>query len=189
MHKYLLAAVFLFLIFDNVKAQDSKKVLIAYYSQSGSTQLMAESIYEGAKSVEGVIATILPIDKIQTSQLLESDAIIIGSPVYNANIAPEVLKFINSWPFEGKPMKDKLGAAFSTGGGISIGEELILQNLIHAMLIQGMIIVGGDETESAFGASGVTGEAPFDKKVLDEIFLKKGFGLGKRVTELSKSFN
>lgn len=189
MLKTLLASALLLLIFGNVKAQDSKKVLIVYYSQSGSTQQMAQSIYEGAKAVEGVIATILPVDKVQEELLLESDAIIIGSPVYNANIAPAVMEFINSWPFEGKPMKNKLGAAFSTGGGISIGEELVLQNLIHAMLIQGMIIAGGDETESAFGASGVTGEAPFDKKELDEIFLKKGYGLGKRVAELCKSFN
>jgi len=119
--------------------------------------------------------------------LLEADAILLGSPVYNANVAPAVQEFINSWPFEGRPLKNKLGAAFVTGGGMSIGEELVQVNLLHSMLIHGMLDLGGEETEAAFGASAITGEPPFQTGKVEEQFLVKGRGLGKRVAEMAVS--
>lgn len=188
MKKNFLIVAFL-LLSSSILAQQPKTILVVYYSSSGNTQLMAEAIAEGATSVEDVKVKLLRTDEASEKDILDADAIIIGSPVYNASVAPAVMEYINSWPFEGKPLKNKLGAAFSTGGGISIGEELVLQQLIQAMLIQGMIIVGGDQTESAFGASGITGEAPFDQGKLAPIFLEKGFGLGKRVAKVTKKFN
>lgn len=165
-------------------SQELPVVLITYYSQSGSTKALAESIANGAKSVEGIKVTLLHIDQVTSEELINASAIIVGSPVYNANIAPPVQAFINSWPFEGRPLKNKIGAAFSTGGGISIGEELVMLNILHSMLIHGMIVMGGEETEAAFGASAVTGETPFDSGELEDVFLKKGFGLGHRVAKM-----
>lgn len=165
-------------------SQENPVVLITYYSQSGNTEKLAQAVAEGARSIEKVEVRLLSIDQVKQSDILEADAVIVGSPVYNANVAPAVQKFINSWPFEGRPLKNKVGAAFSTGGGISIGEELVMLNILHSMLIYGMIVVGGEETEAAFGASAVTGEKPFDGKEMDNLFLKKGFGLGSRVAAL-----
>lgn len=170
-------------------AQDLPEILITYYSQSGNTKTMAEFIAEGAKSVDGIKVTMLPLDQVTSQHLLDAEAIIVGSPVYNANVTPAVQEFINSWPFQGRPLKNKIGAAFSTGGGISIGEELVMLNILHSMLIQGMIVVGGEETEAAFGASAVTGEGPFDGEKMNELFMKKGLGLGKRVAKLVVSFS
>jgi NAD(P)H dehydrogenase (quinone) len=51
------------------------------------------------------------------------------------------------------------------------------------MLIQGMLVMGGEDTEAAFGASAITGEGPFQGEKIDPIFLAKSFGLGKRVAE------
>ena len=163
--------------------QGQPTVLITYYSQSGKTKTLAHAVEEGAKSVAGVRVLLLSIDQVSTKEVLEADAIVVGSPVYNANVAPEVQRFINSWPFEGRPMKDKLGAAFVTGGGISIGEEGVMLDILRSMLIQGMLVVGGEDTEAAFGASAITGEGPFKGEKIDPIFLAKGFGLGKRVAE------
>jgi NAD(P)H dehydrogenase (quinone) len=164
-------------------SQNSPSVLITYYSASGSTKKMAEAIYEGAKSVEGVQVKILPVSEVKSQDLMEATAVIVGSPVYNANPAPEVLEFINSWPFHGRPMKDKIGAAFATGGGISIGEEGVMLDILRAMLIHGMIVMGGEEVEAAFGASAITSEGPFGKEKVDDLFSKKGAGLGKRVAQ------
>ncbi len=169
----------------SVYGQHKPLVLIAYYSQSGNTRAMAQAVEEGAKSVSGVQVLLLPIEKVSNQELLEAEAIVVGSPVYNANVAPEVQQFINSWPFEGRPLKNKLGAAFVTGGGLSIGEELVQLNLLHSMLIQGMLVLGGAETEAAFGASAITGEAPFQTGKVEEQFLVKGRGLGKRVAEMA----
>jgi NAD(P)H dehydrogenase (quinone) len=181
---FLLLPLFFLLSFFGY-GQEQPTVLIAYYSQSGNTQAMAQAVEEGAKSVAGVRVLLLSIDQVSTKELLEADAILVGSPVYNANVAPAVQEFINAWPFEGRPLKNKLGAAFVTGGGMSIGEELVQLNLLHSMLIHGMLVLGGAETEAAFGASAITGEAPFQTGKVEEQFLVKGRGLGKRVAEMA----
>ncbi len=170
-------------------SQENPVILITYYSQSGNTEKLAEAVAEGARSIEKVEVRLLSIEQVKQIDLLEASAIIVGSPVYNSNVAPAVQEFINSWPFEGRPLKNKIGAAFSTGGGISIGEELVMLNILHSMLIYGMIVVGGEETEAAFGASAVTGEGPFDGEEMEELFLKKGFGLGSRVAKLAMNFS
>jgi NAD(P)H dehydrogenase (quinone) len=54
------------------------------------------------------------------------------------------------------------------------------------MLIFGMIVVGGDEWTSAFGASAITNEGIFKTEKIDKLFLQKGFTLGKRVATLAK---
>ena len=85
-------------------------------------------------------------------------------------------------------MKDKIGAAFSTGGGISIGEEGVLLSILKSMLIHGLLVMGGEEVEAAFGASAITDEGPFQMDSLDPIFLKKAENLGKRVANRVLSF-
>lgn len=185
--KFILSALLLalsFLIIPAIsKAQSKPTVLVAYYSPSGKTQAMAEAVARGAESSE-VHVILKPVSDITEDELQQAGAIILGSPVYNANIAPPVQEFINSWPFEGRPFKDKIGAAFVTGGGYSIGEELVMLNILHSMLIHGMIIIGGEETEAAFGASAITGEGEFAGKPVNEMFLLKAEGLGRRVSEL-----
>jgi NAD(P)H dehydrogenase (quinone) len=73
---------------------------------------------------------------------------------------------------------------FVTGGGFSIGEEAVMFSMIRGMMIHGMVIVGGEEVEAAFGASAITGEGDFADKEVQEIFLKKAEGLGRRVGEI-----
>jgi NAD(P)H dehydrogenase (quinone) len=164
----------------------TKNILIAYYSKTANTQSFAEEVAKGALSIPGVQVVLKSITQTTTKDLLGADAIIIGSPVYNANLAPEVVKFISEWPFEGNPLKNKIGAAFVTAGGISAGEELAQMNVLHSMLIFGMIVVGGDDWTSPFGASAITNEGVFKTGQLDNIFLQKGFNLGKRVATIAK---
>lgn len=162
-------------------------VLVVYHSETGSTELMARAVYEGASSVEGVKVQLLPSSEVSTEDLLSADAIIVGSPVYNANVTPEISRFIASWPFEDQPLKNKIGAAFVTAGGISAGEELVQMNILQSMLVFGMIVVGGPDWTQPFGASAITGETPFTDNPKDSIapqFEEKGRALGKRVAQL-----
>jgi NAD(P)H dehydrogenase (quinone) len=62
-------------------------------------------------------------------------------------------------------------------------------DILRAILIHGMIVMGGEEVEAAFGASAITGEGPFKSGEIDEIFLKKGFDLGKRVAKKVKDIH
>ncbi len=165
-------------------AQSTPIILITYHSESGKTEAMAEEVAKGVAEVQGVVYILKPITDVTEEEIREASAIILGSPVYNANMTPQVQEFINSWPFEGRPLKDKIGAVFVTGGGFSIGEEAVMFSMIRSMMIHGMIIVGGDELEAAFGASAITGEGDFANKEVQDIFLEKAVGLGRRVGEI-----
>ena len=167
----------------NTQAQN---ILITYYSKTAHTQSLAEEVAKGASSIPGVQVVLKRIDQTTTKDLLNADAIILGSPVYNANLAPEVVQFMSTWPFEGNPLKDKIGAAFVTAGGISAGEELAQVNILQSMLVFGMVVLGGDDWTSAFGASAITNEGVFKTENLDKLFLQKGFSLGKRVAKIAK---
>lgn len=175
-----------------MEAQAQVNILVAYYSREGHTRSLAEAVVEGAMSVEGVKVKLLPVSEVTTDDLLLSDALIVGSPVYNANVAPAVSEFISSWPFEGSPMRDKIGAAFVTGGGISAGEELTQMSILQSMMIFGMIVVGGPDWKTPFGASAITNEAPFSQSSegkIGEVFSAKGRSLGKRVAEVALRFS
>ena len=188
--KKLITLILFFLVYSLSYGQEPKNILIAYYSKTGNTKLLADAVAKGAKSVSGIQLIIKTIEQTTHKDLLRADAIIIGSPVHNANAAPEVVKFMSEWPFAGNPLKDKIGAAFVTAGGISAGEELVQVNLLHSMMIFGMVVVGGDNWTSAFGASAITGEEVYqNKKQMDSLFTQKGYSLGKRVAELCKKMN
>ncbi len=179
-----------FLFCSATPHESSTSILVVYHSTQGHTQALAEAVAKGARSVREVNVVLKTVTDATTTDVLAADAIIIGSPVYNANMAPEVQQFINRWPFEGAPLRDKIGAAFVTGGGFSAGEELVQMNILHSMLIFGMIVVGGPDWQQPFGASGIVAEKPFETEQqagkVDAQFLKKGEALGKRVAELAK---
>ena len=164
----------------------AQKILIVSHSVSGKTQKMAESVLAGVQRVGGVQVIMKEISSATVNDVLTSDAVIVGCPVQNGNPSPEILTFIRSWPFEGWPMRDKIGAVFVTGGGISAGEELAQLGLIQALMVQGMLVVGGGNWESSFGASAVTAEKPFDGATPDRMFLIKAEALGQRVAEAAR---
>lgn len=177
-------AIFLFA----VTAEAQVQVLISYHSETGNTRMMAEFVADGARSVDGVVVHLKTTEETTEKDLINADAIILGSPVYNANVTPEVSRFIASWPFEGSPLKDKVGAAFVTGGGISAGEELVQMNILQSMLVFGMIIVGGPDWTHPFGASAITKEGSFEvgnKIGIDQNFLNRAKDLGVRVAEIA----
>lgn len=167
-------------------------ILVVYFSANGHTKTMAEAVAKGARTVEGAEVSILSVTEAKVEDVLAADAVIVGSPVYKANVAPPVQEYINSWPIKDKSFKEKLGAAFATGSGISAGEELVQMDIIHAMLVCQMIIVGGPSASQPFGASAITGEEPCSQPeekqgegYVSEHYLKKGEALGKRVGQLT----
>jgi NAD(P)H dehydrogenase (quinone) len=167
----------------------TKSVLIAYHSVNGHTAKMANSIQKGILESSDIKVILKPVNDVTRQDLLDANAIVIGSPVYNANPSPEILSFIKTWPFEGQPLKNKLGAVFVTAGGLSSGEELVQSSLLHAMLVYGMIVMGGDDWKSSFGASGIHEEDKYQSKEMDHYFLDKGFRLGKRMAEVLTKMN
>jgi NAD(P)H dehydrogenase (quinone) len=160
------------------------KVLVAYHSVSGNTERMAEGVAEGAKSLPGTTVLLKRVGQVTADDLFSSDAIVIGSPVYWSNMSGEVKTFFDNWQFKFGvfpefKMKNKIGAAFATGGQISSGKEVTMLTILAAMLGNQMIVVSAG---GAFGASATTeGDSPgIDKKELAD-----AQALGRRVAEVA----
>jgi NAD(P)H dehydrogenase (quinone) len=160
------------------------QVLVAYHSVTGNTEKMALGVAEGAKGVAGTVVVLKRVHEVTAQDLFLSNAVVVGSPVYWSNMAGEVKTFFDNWQlkfgvFPEFKMRDKVGAAFATGGQISSGKELVMLSILAAMLGNQMIVVSGG---GAFGASATTegGSPGIDEKELDS-----ARQLGKRVAEVT----
>src|SRR5437763_11913373 len=69
------------------------KVLIVYHSLTGNTEKMAQGVAEGANSVSGARVVLKKVGDVTADDLLACDALIVGSPVYFANMAAEIKVF------------------------------------------------------------------------------------------------
>jgi NAD(P)H dehydrogenase (quinone) len=117
------------------------KAIVIYYSQTGNTKKMAESVIEGLRK-EGLEAVIKNVKDVAASELLKYDAIIIGSPTYYGSMAAEIKKLLDdSVAFHGQ-LNAKVGAAFASSANIGGGNETTILDILNAMLIHGMIIQG-----------------------------------------------
>ena len=160
------------------------KVLVTYHSLSGNTEHLAEAVIDGVKSVPGTQALLKRVGKVTADDLFSADAVVVGSPVYWSNMSGEVKTFFDNWQFKFGvfpefKMKNKIGAAFATGGQVSSGKEVTMLTILAAMLGNQMIVVSGG---GAFGASATTeGDSPG----IDNQELADAKELGRRVAEVA----
>jgi len=160
------------------------KVLVAYHSLTGNTERMAEAVAEGAKGLPGTDVVMKRVEEVTADDLFSSDALVVGSPVYWSNMSGDVKTFFDNWQFKFGvfpefKMKNKIGAAFATGGQVSSGKEVAMLTILAAMLGNQMIVVSGG---GAFGASATTeGDSPG----IDNKELADARSLGRRVAEVA----
>jgi NAD(P)H dehydrogenase (quinone) len=152
------------------------KAIVIYYSRSGNTKKMAEGVAKGIKG-EGVEAVLKDVKEVQAKELLEFDAIVMGSPVYYGTMASELKRLLDDTvAFHGK-LEGKIGAAFSSSANIAGGNETTILDILNAMLIHGMIIQG-DPQGDHYGAVAIGSP--------DEVALVKCSRMGSRVAKLIK---
>jgi len=119
----------------------ASKVLILYYSRTGNTKRMAEHAARGAQEAGGEV-TLKKVEEAKAEELLNYDAIIIGSPVYYGSMAAEVKKLLDeSVEFHGQ-LEGKVGAGFSSSANIGGGNETTILDILNAFLIHGMVVQG-----------------------------------------------
>ena len=117
------------------------KALVTYYSRSGNTQKMAQKISDNLSSY-GIDTDLKEVSDLPAKNLLDYDAIIVGSPTYYGSMAWQIKKLIDeSVVLHGK-LKGKIGGAFSSAANIGGGNETTVNDILNAMLIHGMIIQG-----------------------------------------------
>ncbi|NQT84000.1 NAD(P)H-dependent oxidoreductase [bacterium] len=153
----------------------ASKVLILYYSRTGNTKQMAELVTEGARDAGGEVI-LKDVGDAKAEELLDYDAIVIGSPVYYGSMAGEIKKLLDeSVKFHGQ-LEGKVGAAFSSSANIGGGNETTILDILDALLIHGMVVQGNSAGDH-YG--------PVSIGAPDERVEKQCRVLGKRVVALT----
>lgn len=119
------------------------KILIAYFTKSGNTRTMAESVAEGARGVADCEVVLKPINEIiEAAEMLDYDGFVVGSPVYyGMPAAPIKQLFDNSVVLHGR-LAGRVGAAFASSGNVGGGNETTCMAILQMMLVHGMFAVG-----------------------------------------------
>lgn len=117
------------------------KILISYYSRSGNTKIMAKIIAEAATEA-GAQVDIKSVDQIRPDDLLQYEAIVMGSPTYYGLMAAPMKKLLDESVKLHGQLEGKIGGAFSSSANIAGGNETTIMSIIQAWLIHGMIVQG-----------------------------------------------
>jgi len=118
------------------------RVLIVYYSRSGSTGQMAEEVAAGAREVKGAQVELKKVAEVDPKGLADYDALIVGSPTYYGLMAAEIKKmFDESVAIHGQ-LEGKVGGAFTSAANLAGGNETTILSILEAMLVHGMIVKG-----------------------------------------------
>lgn len=152
------------------------KAIVIYYSRTGNTQKMAEII---AKSMnEADLQTVCKsVSDVKAEELLDYDAIVVGSPTYYGHMAGPVKQLIDDTvTFHGK-LDGKIAAAFTSSANIGGGNETTIIGMIEAMLIAGCV-VQGDPKGDHYG--------PVSIGKPDERVQRQCIRRGQRIAELTK---
>ncbi|MBN1459219.1 MAG: NAD(P)H-dependent oxidoreductase [Armatimonadetes bacterium] len=94
------------------------KVLVVYHSQGGNTKKMAEVVAQGANDVDGTTVTLKTGLEADVNDLLDCDAVALGSPDYFGYMAGGLKDFLDRtyYPTQGK-VADKPAGIFGSAGG------------------------------------------------------------------------
>jgi flavorubredoxin len=97
---------------------DYKHINIFYISSYGNTQEMAEAIYKGVDSVEGIRASMYDMSSLEPESIItlleESDGVLIGSPTINGDAVKPVWDLLSYMCYIEK--SGKIGAVFGSYG-------------------------------------------------------------------------
>jgi NAD(P)H dehydrogenase (quinone) len=152
------------------------KGIVIYYSRSGNTKTMAETIAQ-AMNDAGLTTNCTSVSDLEIEDLLDYDAIVIGSPTYYGHMAGPIKQlFDDTVSMHGK-FDGKVGAAFTSSANIGGGNETTIMGIIEAMIIAGCI-VQGDPQGDHYG--------PVSIGKPDERVLKQCQRRGRRIAELVK---
>jgi flavorubredoxin len=101
------------------------KILVLYYSRTGNTEKMANSIAEGARNVGN---TEVDLEyHVDADDLIGYDAIVVGVATYHHDMPMDVKRLFEEAAERGISLKDKTGAAFGSYGWSGEAPKLVLE--------------------------------------------------------------
>jgi NAD(P)H dehydrogenase (quinone) len=145
--------VALFVLLLAAIAAADTRVLIVYDTVDGHTEKVAKWVAEGVEEQPDTILRLLRVEEATHDDLIWADAILVGSPVYNAGLTPKMGTFMAEWPFDDSPLRNRVGGAFVSSQGASAGTENAIFSILKTMMIFRMLVVGGEDWRSGFGVA------------------------------------
>ena len=118
------------------------RILVAYHSRTGHTQHMAEAIAEGASQVQGAVAEARPIAGLGSADLIDYEAVVLGSATYYGTMSAEMKKLIDDSISQHGQLRGKVAGAFASSGNVGGGNETTVLDILHALMIHGMVVQG-----------------------------------------------
>ncbi|MFC1634283.1 flavodoxin family protein [Planctomycetota bacterium] len=152
------------------------KGIVIYYSRSGNTEKMAEMIAQ-AMNDGGLQTKCTSVSDVEAEELLEYDAIVVGSPTYYGHMAGPIKQFFDDTVSMHGKLDGKVGAAFTSSANIGGGNETTIMGIIEAMIIAGCVIQG-DPQGDHYG--------PVSIGKPDERVRKQCQRRGRRIAELTQ---
>jgi NAD(P)H dehydrogenase (quinone) len=117
------------------------KGLVIYYTRSGNTKMMAQTIAESMDAA-GLPTRCKSVADVSVDDLLEADAIAVGSPTYYGRMCAAIAQLFDESVSKHGKLDGKVGMAFSSSANIGGGNEIAIMNIIATLLVHGMIIQG-----------------------------------------------
>lgn len=160
------------------------RVLVLYYSMYGHTETLANAVAEGARSVEGVEATIKRVPELMpeeasrkagakldqaapiatVDELPSYDAILFGTPTRFGNMCAQMRHFLDqTGPLWSRgALIGKVGSVFTSTGTQHGGHETTITSFHTTLLHHGMIVVGVPyASQELLNMSEITGGSPY----------------------------
>jgi NAD(P)H dehydrogenase (quinone) len=172
------------------------KIQVIFYSMYGHVYRMAEAVAEGARGVDGAEASLYRVPELvpeevlrssgaweaqqafahvpvaQPGQLVEADAIIIGTPTRFGAAAAQMRNF---WDQTGGlwvkgALIGKLGSVFVSTGTQHGGQETTITSMFSTFVHHGMLILGVPYSEQRLMNMGeITGGGPYGAGTLADV--------------------
>ncbi len=139
-------------------------VVIIYDSVTKNTAQMAEILAAELKKLD-TPCDLFHIDDFEVKKLLDYDGIIVGTPNYFGSMSSKLKKLFDDSVRYYRKLDGKLGAAFCSTGIIGGGGETAIIDVITAMMIHGMIVMGSPHS----GHYGVLSIGSPDERVKKEL--------------------
>ena len=172
-----------------VPAAEPTRILIAYHSETGNTEKLAQAVQRGAASVEGVEATLRKVSAVKPEEIVGAHGVVVGTPVHWASLSAETKRFLDRagealWKAK-TTGEGRTAGAFCTGGAPSMGKDLARLSILSAFLVMRFVVIGGVEAEG-YGTLGPEATTGAPDKGVSEQKMEEARRFGERFARLTR---
>jgi NAD(P)H dehydrogenase (quinone) len=145
--------------------QPQVRILVAYHSDTGNTEKLAQAVRDGAASVAGVTVSLRKTAEFKPEEIVQYDGVAVGTPVHWSNMSTETRGFldrIGGALWKAKANGDgRTAGVFCTGGSPAMGKDQARLSILSALMVMRYTVIGGVDADGfgTLGPEATTGPA------------------------------